>query len=67
MVVPSRKVIEPVAPVWTVAEKVTAWLGFDGFAEDASVITAVAFATVTWVGGDVIVPFVDVLIAVTVI
>jgi hypothetical protein len=47
MVVPSRKVIEPVAPAWTVAEKVTAWLGFDGFADDASVMTTVAFATVT--------------------
>jgi hypothetical protein len=66
-VVPSRKVTGPVAPAWTVAEKVTAWLGFDGFAEDASVMVTAAFATVTWVGGDVIVPFVAMLIAVTVI
>jgi hypothetical protein len=67
IVVPSRKVTEPVAPAWIVAEKVTAWLGFDGFAEDASVMVAAAFATVTWVGGDVIGLFVKVSIAVTVI
>jgi hypothetical protein len=67
IVVPSRKFTEPVAPACTVAEKVTAWLGLDGFAEDASVIVMAAFATVTCVGGDVIVPLVAVLIAVTVI
>jgi hypothetical protein len=67
MVVPSRKVIEPVAPACTVAEKVTDWPGADGFTEDASVTTTVAFVTVTWVGGEVIVPLVEVLVAVTVI
>ena len=67
IVVPSRKVTEPVAPAWIVAAKVTAWLGFDGFAEDASVMTTAAFATVTWVGGDVIELFVKVSTAVTVI
>jgi hypothetical protein len=36
-------------------------------AEEANVTTTAAFATVTWVGGEVIVPLVDVLIAVTVI
>jgi len=46
-VAPSRKVTVPVAPAGTVAEKVTAWLGADGFAEDASVTTTVAFPTVT--------------------
>jgi hypothetical protein len=66
-VVPSRKVTEPVAPAWIVAEKVTAWLGFDGFTEDANVMMMVAFATVTGVGGDVITPLVKVSIAVTVI
>ena len=39
----------------------------DGFAEEASVTVTAAFATVTWVGGDVLVPLVDVLTAVTVI
>ena len=67
MFVPSRKVTEPLAPACTVAEKVTDWPGADGFTEDASVMTTVTFATVTWVGGDVIVPLVEVLIAVTVI
>ena len=47
MVVPSRKVTKPVAPAWTVAEKVTAWLGADGFTEEASVIVIAVFATVT--------------------
>jgi hypothetical protein len=47
MVVPSRKVIEPVAPAGTVAEKVTGWPGVDGFTEDANVMTTAAFATVT--------------------
>ena len=47
MVVPSRKVTKPVAPACTVAEKVTGWLGEDGFAEEASVIVIAVFATVT--------------------
>ena len=47
MVVPSRKVTKPVAPACTVAEKVTGWLGEDGFAEEASVTVAAVFATVT--------------------
>jgi hypothetical protein len=47
MVVPSRKVTKPVAPECTAAEKVTGWLGEDGFAEEASVIVIAAFATVT--------------------
>jgi hypothetical protein len=47
MVVPSRKVITPVAPAWTVAEKVTAWLGADGFTEEASVMVVLVFATLT--------------------
>jgi len=47
MVVPSRKVIEPVAPAWTVAEKVMDWLGADGFTEEASVMVVLVFATVT--------------------
>jgi hypothetical protein len=42
-------------------------LGAAGFTEDASVTITVAFATVTWVGGEVIVPLVAVLMAVTVI
>ena len=67
MVVPSRNVTNPVAPACTVAEKVMAWLGADGFTEEASVMVVLVFATVTWVGGDVIVPLVNVSIAVTVI
>jgi hypothetical protein len=67
IVVPSRNVIVPVAPACTVAAKVTAWPGEDGFAEDVNVMTTVAFATVTGVGGEAIVPLVEVLIAVTVI
>jgi len=47
MVVPSRNVTVPVAPVCTTAEKVTGWPGEDGFAEDVNVMTTVAFATVT--------------------
>lgn len=47
MVAPSRKVTEPVAPAWIVAEKVTDWLGADGFTEDVSVMTGFTFATVT--------------------
>lgn len=66
-VVPSRKVTEPVAPACTVAEKVTAWLGADGFEEEASVTTTVAFPTVTCVAGDVIGPLVEVIVAVAVI
>jgi hypothetical protein len=66
-VVPSRKVTEPVAPACTVAEKVIAWPGADGFAEEASVTTTVAFATVTCVGGDVIGLLVEVFVAVAVI
>ncbi len=66
-VAPSRKVTEPVAPAGTVAEKLTDWLGADGFAEDVSVMTTVAFATVTWVAGDVIGPFVEAFVAVAVI
>jgi hypothetical protein len=46
-VVPSRKVTKPVAPACTVAEKVTGWLGEDGFAEEASVTVIAAFATMT--------------------
>ena len=67
MVVPSRNVTKPVAPACTVAEKFTGWPGADGFAEEASVTVTGAFATVTWVGGDVIVPFVNESTAVTVI
>ena len=66
-VVPSRKVTEPVAPACTVAEKVIAWPGADGFAEDASVTVTVALATVTWVGGEIIGLFVAVFVAVAVI
>jgi hypothetical protein len=66
-VVPSRKVTVPVAPAWTVTEKVIVWPGFAGFAEEVNVTVTVDFATVTWVGGDISVPFVAVLIAVTVI
>jgi hypothetical protein len=66
-VVPSRNVTKPVAPACTVAEKVTGWLGEDGFAEEANVTVIAVFATVTGVGGDVIVPFVNVSTAVTVI
>jgi len=58
IVVPSRNVTEPVAPACTVAEKVMAWLGADGLTDEASVTTGAVFATVTWVGGDVIGPFV---------
>jgi hypothetical protein len=47
MVVPSRNVIKPVAPVGTVAEKVTGWLGEDGFTEEPSVMVIAVFATVT--------------------
>jgi hypothetical protein len=47
MVVPSRKVTKPVAPAWTVAEKVTGSLGADGFTEEAKVTVIAAFATVT--------------------
>ena len=47
MVVPSRKVTKPVAPACTVAERVTAWLGADGFTEEASVTVVAVFATVT--------------------
>ena len=67
MVVPSMKVTKPVAAACTVAEKVTGWLGEDGFAEEANVTVIAVFATVTGVGGDVIVPFVNVSTAVTVI
>jgi hypothetical protein len=42
-------------------------LGADGFADDASVMTTVALATVTWVGGEVIGLFVEVFVAVAVI
>jgi hypothetical protein len=47
MVVPSRKVTTPVAPACTVAEKLMAWPGEDGFTEEASVTVVVVFATVT--------------------
>lgn len=67
MVEPSRNVTVPVAPAGIVAAKVIAWPGFAGFTEDVRVTTTATFATVTWVGGDVIVPLVDVLMAVTVI
>jgi hypothetical protein len=67
MIVPSRNVTGPLAPACTVAEKVTGWLGEDGFAEEASVIVIAVFATVTGVEGDIIVPFVNVSTAVTVI
>ena len=66
-VVPSRNVTKPVAPACTAAEKVTGWLGEDGFTEEANVTVIAVFATVTGVGGDVIVPFVNVSTAVTVI
>ncbi len=66
-VVPSRKVMEPVAPAGTVAENVMAWPGAAGLTEDASVTITVAFATVTVVAGEVIVPLVAELMAVTVI
>ena len=46
-VVPSRNVTRPVAPACTVAEKVTGWLGADGFAEEANVTVIAVFATVT--------------------
>jgi hypothetical protein len=47
MVVPSRKVTNPVAPACTVAEKLTGWPGDDGFTEEASVTVTADFATVT--------------------
>jgi hypothetical protein len=47
IVVPSRKVTTPVAPACTVAEKLMAWPGEDGFTEEASVTVVVVFATVT--------------------
>jgi hypothetical protein len=53
MVVPSTKVIEPVAPAWTEAENVTDWLLADGFTEDDKVTTVTAFPTITTVGGEV--------------
>jgi hypothetical protein len=67
IVVPSRKVIEPLAAAGILAEKDTDWFGADGFTDDVKVTTTVTFATMTWVGGDVIVPLVEVLVAVTVI
>ena len=51
-VVPSRKVIEPVAPAWTEAEKVTDWLSAEGLTEEVRVTTMATLPTVTVVGGD---------------
>jgi hypothetical protein len=47
------KVTVPVAPVVTVAVKVTAWLGADGFADEMSVTVGVVLPTVTIVAGEV--------------
>jgi hypothetical protein len=51
-VVPSRKVIEPVAPACTEAEKVTDWLYADGLTDEIRVTRVATLPTVTAVGGD---------------
>lgn len=58
VVEPSRKVTVPVAPVVTVAVKVTGWLTVDGFSEDVSWTEEVVLLTV-WV----VVPVAGLLVA----
>jgi hypothetical protein len=52
-VVPSRKVMEPVALDGAEAVKVTDWPVVEGFADEVRVIVGVAFVIVTVVAGDV--------------
>jgi hypothetical protein len=52
-VAPSKNVIVPVAPVWTVAVKVTDWLTTDGLSDDVTATVGADFTTVTMTVGEV--------------